>query len=159
MSPEVGSAQIVLDANTVQWTHGGHIDGGIWLDLDGHGFPDPGWLDFPLPVLSWWVDAMVPLLDGASTSAEVRFLDGPHAVEIEALSPDAWRVSAIDVRVTRRVVRLSSTVDPRPLLASVIAAADTVLAICRTRGWVDRDSTRLANSLAALRSRVGSIEQ
>ena len=154
----MGSARILLDVTNIQRTaHDSPIHGGIWLELDGSGFPDPRWSDFLVPVLSWWVDALILLLDGESTSEEVRFLEGPHAVEIAALRTDAWRVSAVDAGLTRRV-RLTSTIEPRPLLASVIAAADTVLAICRARGWEDRESARLESSLAVLRSR-GSPQQ
>jgi hypothetical protein len=155
----MGSARIRVDAETFERTDSGLTYGEIWLELDGRGFPDPGWTDFAVRVLSWWVDAVLVLLKRESAAAEVLFMDGPYEVEIEVEGPEAWRVSAIARGRLARRVALTSTVDPRPLAASVVAAAESALAMCRARGWEDADSRTLTNSLAILRRRGLAVQR
>jgi len=152
--PVVGTASLVLDPSSVERTHGDHIDGRIWIDIDGEGFPDVGWWDFPLPVISACVDAILVLLGPKAKSERIWFYDGPRAARFEVEGPTAWRVSGLDTQPKMHRVRLAATVDPSRLVASTIAAGDTLLRICREQGWESDKSKNLANGLASLRTPV-----
>jgi hypothetical protein len=147
----IGTARVVLDVTNVERASSGSVLAGIWLRIDGRDFPDTGWEDFAVSVLTWWVGASLRLLTGKPGPAELRFLDGPYLVELERSVDDAWRLKLVQDRSSGKVTQ-TAIIDPKPLLLSMVAAADSMLAICRARGWENHESTALAGYVSDLRA-------
>jgi hypothetical protein len=122
----------------------------VRLDVGGVVFPHPDWTDFAVNVVAWWADALVRILEGDLATQEIHFMDGPYLVRVEPAAGRSWRLELVDNFQIPRV-RHVVVVDPVPLVASVVAAADSLLELCRARGWESRDSERLTG----LASRLG----
>lgn len=125
----------------------------VRIDVGGVAFPSAGWTDFAVNVVAWWADALVRILDGDSMKEEIRFMDGPYVVRVERTTNDAWRLELVDDLPLRRV-RHAAVVDPVPLVASVVTAAESLLELCRERSWESRDSARLATLALRLGDRL-----
>ena len=143
-------AQLILQENEVSFTGSDHIICRLALHWDRLAFPHPEWSDFAVVVLSWWAQAAERLLAGARGPVKVSFMDGPYEVAIERAESGVWRVQCIETG-RRPVVRHDVRVEPGPLVESVLAAADGVLELCRTRGLRDRDTTHLISAVASLK--------
>ena len=127
----------------------GLVTAGIWLKVNEVDFPAKGWGDFAVVVLAAWVDAVERLLRGASTHEQVHFMDGPYMVEITSARSGGWRLVLIEERQSGRRTQ-SATIDPRPLVESIVQASEALLIVCRERSWETTDSVRLGASIARL---------
>lgn len=44
----------------------GSICGQVWCEFGTLAFPEPHWTDLSMAVVSWWLEAVVGLVDGGS---------------------------------------------------------------------------------------------
>lgn len=51
----------------------GGLTGEVYFDFSGNHFPEEGWIDFPVVIIGWWLEA----LHSASDTYEFHFMDGP----------------------------------------------------------------------------------
>ena len=135
------NVEVVVEPDSLRRSSGGTITGHLWLrwaDADGSSidFPEAGWADFPVPVLSWWLQALGELRVGSG--AAFRFMDGPHSIHIdlrgETLTLHGHEMT-LEVMATAFESRLRE-------------AASRVLSECDQRGWSSRDILQLREVLA-----------
>lgn len=63
------------------------VTGEIFCVAGGVSFPEAGWNDFVIIILTWWLEASTRL--GRGHSQEVwRFMDGPWQVDLQRLGED-----------------------------------------------------------------------
>src|SRR5690349_7975303 len=89
-------ADIIVVPETLRLTTGGAVRGQLWLRVEApHGtpyaVPEAGWHDFPVPVLSWWPEALALVASGAKALARYY----PAGLELGAVVPDV-DVSTLD---------------------------------------------------------------
>jgi hypothetical protein len=143
-------AHLQIDADRCGRSSAGLVFAGLSLRLSGIVFPDKGWTDFIIVVLSWWADALVQLLRGDAETVELRFMEGPFLVELQQAAPGTWRLQLVEAGVKRRV-RHTATVPIAPLVQSVMVVSNRALDLCREHGWWSSDADVLAATLATLR--------
>ena len=145
-------AILELDLAKASVSKAGLVSAGLHLRLNNLLFPHAEWTDFTVVVLDWWVVAALRLLTGEQQAIEVRFMEGPFLVRIEAQSERTWKLKLIEAG--RRVdVKAEATVEALPLILSILSASDAVLTVCRERRWWSSDAETLVSSLALLKSR------
>ena len=135
------NVEVVVEPNTLRRSPVGAITGHLWLrwaEADGSSrhFPEAGWADFPVPVLSWWLQALGELKIGSG--AEFRFMDGPHIIHIN-LSAD---------KLTLRGHEMTLAIPAAAFESRLREAASRVLSECAQRGWSSRDILQLRKDLA-----------
>ncbi|MFI6503920.1 hypothetical protein [Nonomuraea typhae] len=101
----------------------------IWLDLDGSPFPEEGWFDFPIPLLTWWLTEVRDLLNGEQDECWLTFMDGPFEARI-AREGDAF---VVDLTHWEEVTDHFIGVRVDELLTSLEATARSLIAICESR--------------------------
>ena len=77
MAPE--HAEVVIAPQSFDRSGSGSITGAIWLRHGARGerradFPEPGWTDFPVVILAWWLDALGALARGETGEASCLFM-------------------------------------------------------------------------------------
>lgn len=118
------TSQINLDATSIELT-ASSVAARIWIELDGVSFPEASWYDFPVPILTWWIDELSKLLRGENGQAVLQFMDGPYEVRLRS-HEGAGRADLF----VRGVVETSGLkVDLSGLLVSALAAARTLLSL------------------------------
>ena len=130
----------------------GAVTGAVYFEVDGEAFPDEGWSDFVVVVLSWWCEALAELGRGASPT--LRFMDGPYAVEVE---PDGGSV-VVSLRFLRDgdEARGPATLPAAELRWQVLGAARQLLEYCEREGVGGRDVESLRRGVAALSAAPGA---
>lgn len=136
--------QVVLDARSLEMTSRGNITGQIWVVLDGESFPEDGWSDFPVVVLTWWIQALDRLSGNFEKIAELRFMDGPFSIRLGA--HPAGDVEA-DFLSRSHSVRPSIKVELRALDMSIRSCAHLVLETCGLKDWHTDDVENLRRVL------------
>jgi hypothetical protein len=134
----------------------GTITGPIWLRHDGYderraGFPEPGWSDFPVVVLGWWLTALGALRSGAATQATCLFMDGPFEITVTDAGGPLWRVQCVRRNADSEGVFADLVTSRDSLLGSITAAAEAALAECDRRRWSGRDVEALRRAVRSAR--------
>jgi hypothetical protein len=122
-------------------TRSGHasICGQVWCESGTLAFPGPHWNDFPIVVVSWWLEAVVGLVDGRKRNADVSFMDGPYVVHVFAKRRESWQAEWVERRAAGTNVIHQFDFTPDPFIRSLIACSDDLLQECSTNGWESTD--------------------
>jgi len=111
------------------------------MELDGIPFPERGWSDSVVSVLSSWLDATNDLAAGVTDSASLRFMDGPFSLDVQP-GYGVVNLRAIDSRSGEQVI-IETNVQMQELHQSTVSAASQVLRACSERNWWSPDIDRL----------------
>ena len=157
---------VVTEPKTFTMNASGSVLGRIYLGLDGEYFPDDEWYDFPVPVLSWWIECILNLLTGNGDECELLFMDGPQFLHVAADKRDVWSVAFFRDLANRRseplfspgeATRLGSDhkyeISAKQFVTSMLEAARVVIAECARRDWRSEsigELERLKDRLQAL---------
>ena len=142
-------ARVILDARNASRTAAGVVCTGLVLRIDAKDFPERGWTDFSVAVLSSFVDAVVSLLQ-ERPRVSVRFMEGPFRIDLTRESNEAWRIVVVETG-ERETILNDSVIDARALMASLVEAAEEALLLCRMREWWSSDAESLRDGLSRLR--------
>jgi hypothetical protein len=122
-------------------TRSGHgsICGQVWCESGTLAFPGPHWNDFPIVVVSWWLEAIVALVDGRKRNADVNFMDGPYMVHVFVKRRESWQAEWVERRAAGTNVIHQFDFTPDPFIRSLIACSDDLLQECSAKGWESND--------------------
>jgi|SRR5215831_2361335 len=123
-----------------------NITGEIWLQLGSFSFPSQFWSDFPVIILSWWLDALLSLRSVGN--AEFLFMDGPHSFQIGRNVGNFVLRCLDDPRGEAQCVH-ETLVNVDELSSQITNAASMVVRECRVRGWLTADTRALESKLNA----------
>jgi hypothetical protein len=146
-------AQLVVESDPLGRSAAGLVFGKVYLLVNGTAFPDPDWTDFALVVLGWWCRAACQLLDGEAGRVQVRFMEGPFAVELQVGPSGIWHVALVESTRTKRL-HGSADIDAAGLVRSVVDGAQRVLMECRRRNWWSADADELESCATELGKRL-----
>ncbi len=93
MTPYSSQATVSVDITTLSRGKSGAITGVIRLALGPLSFPDDSWNDFPVILLTWWLQALHALRTGSASQAECHFMDGPHIFVLKRAT-QGWHLQA-----------------------------------------------------------------
>jgi len=143
--------EIVVEPETFERSAHGGITGRVWL-RDGRpevqaDFPEVGWSDLPVALLSAWAAELQRLaraLPSEGAVAICHFMDGPYSFTVHAERAGAWRISCMEGRLQGRSTPSQVWVtDSSSFLHGLHRAARSTLAACDTRGWWSADTEAL----------------
>jgi hypothetical protein len=117
----------------------GSICGQVWCESGTLAFPGPHWNDFPIVVVSWWLEAVVSLVDGRKRNADVSFMDGPYMVHVFAKHRESWQAEWVERRAAGNNVIHQFDFTPDPFIRSLMACSDDLLQECSAKGWESTD--------------------
>jgi hypothetical protein len=138
------------DPGTLHKSTRGSITGVFFIELGGRAFPEPGWSDFPVVVLGWWIRAALALSQ-THVPASCRFMDGPFEWRGTSSAPDVWAITLLDRRGVVEQVVDGARIGAAAALGALVAAADSLLRACAEQGWSSADVDELRAAREALR--------
>jgi hypothetical protein len=86
-------------------------------------------------VVSWWLEAIVALVDGRKRNADVNFMDGPYMVHVFVKRRESWQAEWVERRAAGTNVIHQFDFTPDPFIRSLIACSDDLLQECSAKGW------------------------
>lgn len=122
-------------------------------------FPDRGWSDFVVVVLSWWLREVTALMSGSTPMAKCAFMDGPYEFQLAIHSRDRWRLALLRRTASNQELSGETLVAPTTVVAELAKTANAVLRKCQENSWEDEDLKLLSVRFKELQSKrrfVGS---
>lgn len=116
------SARVHLDIGSLERTTSGAVVG--WIDLGDASFPEAGWYDFPVTLLTWWIEALRDLISQDSDETTILFMDGAYEIRLERTGQATVATGLHSGSPTTP----STETIPEHLLASALACAKALLA-------------------------------
>ena len=149
--------EVVVDAGALARDASDATTGPIWLrdcDRDAQAdFPEVGWVDRPITLLTAWVSELQRLsrtVPAAGAEGACHFLDGPYYFTVHVESGGGWIVRCVEAREPAGQV-IQPVHEWRTggsaFLASAVRAGRAVLAQCDTRGWWSGETEALRRCL------------
>lgn len=132
-------AQVHLDQASAELTSSGAVVGPLWLDVGGVAFPEVGWYDFPVPILTWWIGALRGLTSRSSNEASLQFMDGPFELRIERID----RATGAAFLRSGEPMLPEVEIDADELLTSSLECAAKLISTLQQRGVVSSDLEHL----------------
>ena len=122
-----------------------NITGQIYLIIDEQSFPEKGWYDFPVIVLSWWLQSLENILNSPlGTSYEFGFMDGPFLVRGIKNESDALKLTFIKDRLDGEMELFTTICSIKQFKNSLVsAAAKAVNFVEQTKRWSTDDIQEL----------------
>lgn len=145
--------KIVADAESLSRSDLGSITGKIWFVQEEYDFPEKGWSDFPVVVLSWWLEKAVAMKGGHSRSAEFSFMDGPFSVAVTLVTEKTLTLAGIR-NDPKQQIFTSAEISLEALCAELIRAAQEIERVCGERSWESSDVLRLSQNVRSLKRRL-----
>ena len=125
--------RVHLDLTNIELTPRGSVVGAIWIGASDNGlaFPEVGWRNFPVALLSTWIPAL-RRLSARGQTAECHFMDGPYHFTVSSGDAGDSRVACFEAReapsVTNAVAEWSTAANA--LLESAVSAGMSILGHC-----------------------------
>ncbi len=129
----MSTIDVVVDETTLARSSGGSITGVLTLAADGWVYPEAGWSDFPVVVLSWWLHACQRVGSRVGASAECRFMDGGFSFQITSINEGEWLLECISDQ--GKGFSYSCVIPAQSFIRSLKSAAVSVVRTCRSKGW------------------------
>jgi len=131
----IQKAVVEVDTSTLERSSHGSITGVVSVRVDNTSFPDTSWSDFPVVILSWWLEPVSRILQGKTRVWNCRFMDGPISVRLEQQHDDTWTFLGLRGELVEFTVKVSC----RAFIHSLLDASRRILEECKRRGWQSRD--------------------
>ena len=143
--------EVVVQPETLERSARGSITGRIWLrdgsPEDQADFPEVGWFDFPVALLSAWtaeLQRFARAVPSAGALVRCHFMDGPYSFTVAAEQGGTWRVSCWeDRREGQSEPGPAWITDQASFLDSLSRSGRSTLAYCDSRGWWNTDTEAL----------------
>jgi hypothetical protein len=133
------------DISTLRRSTKGSITADIHVGLGTYTFPAPGWSDFVVIILRWWLEALYALTRGGE-SAELLFMDGPYLMVVTA-DASTCKIDCLENSKTPVSLR-NASVDLVQLVQETEQVPAQVIEACGMRNWGATDVDALRNVLA-----------
>ena len=121
------------------------ITGEIYFVTENEVFPEKGWNDFVVVILTWWHDALINLIQSEQNGTEqaFEFMDGPLSVKAIKMSENVLELQFIKER--RETEEIFFTVNTRitEFKKALLKSVDELLAELRRKNWQTDDVKEL----------------
>jgi len=143
-----GCADVLVRLNPSTFEKRRNITGEIWLQVGDFSFPAQEWTDFPVIILSWWLDAL-DTLHSTNGATEFLFMDGPYSFTVSQRNGECILECIEDPRGDKESL-WQGPVSLNGLASQVRGAAASVVQECHRLGWTTPDTSSLELKVAAL---------
>jgi hypothetical protein len=111
-----------------------NITGVIYIELGNIAFPERGWNDFPVVIVTWWLQALIKLLAGTPSEQTFLFMDGPFEFRVASTGGPTWNLQCI-ARGSHDTCVLDAEVDASAFATALVHGAREIVRACSERGW------------------------
>lgn len=138
--------KLVLDLCEAKINLSGNISAPIFLRLHERAFPEEGWIDFPIVILSWWLSSIESFED----PIELAFMDGPFAIRLK-MDANLYEYSCIEDGKKMIEPSFSGRIRKLDFVKDLNLVSQRAVQFCRDRNIVNDDVETLAQHVASCR--------
>jgi hypothetical protein len=138
-----------IEAMSFQKSKSQAVTGIIFFDFGSYQFPEKGWDDFVVVVLSWWLSALKNIVFGESKYEELKFMDGPQYIAVKKLSNALCVIECFDKRKGGSA-EFTGQYQLTEVLRSVMHSAKATYSVCSQNGWDSDDIDELGKIITQI---------
>jgi hypothetical protein len=149
--------EVIAEKNTFRCVPNGGMHGIVSFKIGSKYFPTSDWHDFVTVLVEWWLRALIPLIRGKKTHAELLFMEGPYQVDVDLVSPETVGLRFVD-RGREDFGKNdyeNVTVKVFPLIEKLLRASDIVISASRELRCRGRDLDSLELTVKDVRKKLG----
>lgn len=144
--------RIIFEKKLIYRSKRGAVTAPVYFDWGEYQFPEKGWSDFVVVVLSWWVEAFSRLVCGWETEVEFSFMDGPMLIRLRLAENGMVTMQCVNQRNTQEMIEYRAIISLSELRSQLKSIASQVLRACDENIWESDD-------IRSLRKGLGIIEE
>lgn len=126
-------------------TKRGKVTGPVSIQMYDRFFPAEDWDDFPVVILSWWLEALLSIEGGQRGKVLCQFMDGPYWFEIDRVKGNKVDMRFFSDRVQRRENVFNAVFEFDTVATATMSAASKTIEVCQQHGWASSDLDALIN--------------
>jgi len=132
----------------------GLVTGFIWISIGDWDYPSISWDDFPVVILSWWLEEAFSILFGQRDRGICRFMDGPYWFNL--LIPKDGTIMMRFYKSTSKGEQclMETLCDANSVTNAMLSAAEITIDTCYKAEWITRDLDALVNSYQRLKQKM-----
>jgi hypothetical protein len=131
---------ILVEIDSLSISKSKKITGEIYWSLDNKYFPEEGWNDFVVIILSWWHKTLFNIKETRiNTSHQFNFMDGPLLVKATKITDDSLKLACIKENKDSNNIFFTSTCSISQLETSLSNATKKLLKEIDSKGWHSDD--------------------
>ena len=149
--------EVIAEKSTFRCVANGCMYGIVSFKIGSKYFPTSDWHDFVTVLVEWWLRALIPLIRGKKTHAELLFMEGPYQVDVDLASPETVGLRFVD-RGREDFGKNNYenvTVKVFPLIENLLRASDIVISASRELRCRGRDLDGLELTVRDVRKKLG----
>lgn len=143
---ELEDINLYIKTETLTLTKANLVTGEIYFTIQsGATFPEKGWRDFVVVILTWWHDALHKLIESKQNKMEEEFdfMDGPLLVRVVKVSNDGLVLNFIkEMRDTEQII-FTANASMTKLKSTLLKASKELLGELNQRNWHSDDIEEL----------------
>jgi hypothetical protein len=140
---------IAVSQDSFRLSNAGVVTGINYINVDGQSFPSPGWYDFPVVILGWWLESITRLGANPALTVECLFMDGPFYFTLSSRASLTWTVACKERTSAGECLIIPAiTFDSECVSKAIIGAASLISAACERQAWDSEDLATLKGRLA-----------
>ncbi len=141
---------IIFDLDTIEQSSSGSVSSVIYWEIDGYAFPEKGWYDFVVVLLTAWLNKLQELKAMSSGgSTRFFFMEGPFEVHCEREGENVC-VTFLERTIRDNKIEASYTIPLECLSKALFSCGKTVLESCRRLNIANDDARELKKLLTPL---------
>lgn len=141
---DLKNPQIKISFDTLSINSRKTITGEIYFSIDDFFFPEQGWNDFVVVILSWWHNSLIKLIQGMNDCVyEFDFMEGPLFVKGTKISNEVIKLEFIKEKLDSKVVYYSCKSSIIQFKKTLLNATKQLLNEFKHRKWHSEDIEEL----------------
>lgn len=121
--------RLVFDASTIHQSKKGSITSVIYFDFSDYQFPEKGWSDFVVIILTWWLRA----LKNPKENTELCFMDGSMLIRVKVLQNSELLLECINQKYEEENIEYQKYISLSEVKVELLEASKQVIETCRTK--------------------------
>lgn len=131
----------------------GVITGILFISVGDHSFPDNGWDDFVLRVLSMWGRSAINLLNGKNQE-EFLFMDGSFSFKLEKIDALSYKIEGLYYGLNEIDIVFEDVILLDELLKEIIQVQEALFSYIADNNWAVENVNAYVNQLNILKQGI-----
>lgn len=144
----VEKVEIIVDYSSLTISSRKSILGDVYWKVGNRFFPEEGWNDFVIVIMSWWLKTINNIKNGQlKSNYEFIFMDGPLFITSTKISEEILKLEFIKDKRDSQEIYFTALCNINQLQKSLLNASKGILDDIKIKKWHSDDIEELKRSI------------
>lgn len=140
---------VIINRNSLIRTERGNVLGEVFFNIDGKLFPEKGWSDYIVVIITWWIEEISRM--GKANNIKdfkLNFMDGPLYVKGSFINEYKIQLGFMREKIDEDEIFFTSICNFNQLKNSINQEANVLIQEVDKRGWISEDINKLKSTIS-----------